>query len=282
MNLVTRRCLTMVASENRVDQGVVQADCAAGRADQKWLLEPPPVPQPAPSVGAECSTTPSTNALRLRASVRGSRRATTTRFGRETRVRGRLQQPDGTPIAGAAICVAGQEARLNDSPETLGTATTDDSGRFSFSVGAGPSRRIWRTPGERCRGQHERGRQRPRAHRTAAFEAAPAKRRRGDAPGTRRRPNPARPARRVPGPARQWLADVQDDAPGTKWPIPVRVPLPADRRRADVSLARSHRSAAREPVRDERLAPRRSPGLRLTRPWHQLGAARQRTTGRLS
>ncbi|MGH2802211.1 MAG: carboxypeptidase-like regulatory domain-containing protein [Thermoleophilaceae bacterium] len=111
---------------------------------------PPPAgsPQPPPAASLDlCDPSPPAAGLRMSVSMRRprsarARRVVVVRYGKRLRVRGRLTGPGGTPLAGASICAASQLSRRAPL-QAQGTLVTDATGRFSYILGSGPSRRVW-------------------------------------------------------------------------------------------------------------------------------------------
>jgi hypothetical protein len=102
---------------------------------------PPPPPGPAPP--GPCDPAPAAAGLRLRASLAGGRRALTVRYGRRVRVRGLLTGLDGAPRPAAPLCVSARNAVPGASRLPADSVVTGARGRFSYTLGAGPSRRVW-------------------------------------------------------------------------------------------------------------------------------------------
>jgi hypothetical protein len=63
-------------------------------------------------------------------------------YGRAVTLSGRVTTTDGVPIANQAIVVTSTLRRTGATPEALTSTVTDATGRFRFSVAAGPSRRL--------------------------------------------------------------------------------------------------------------------------------------------
>jgi hypothetical protein len=103
---------------------------------------PDPPPSPPPAAPSPCEPSPAASGLRVRARFRNSRRVATARYGRRLKVRGRVLAADGSPVAGAALCV-GVQGSGNAGVRATRSITTDASGRFSYELGRGPSRRVW-------------------------------------------------------------------------------------------------------------------------------------------
>jgi hypothetical protein len=102
----------------------------------------PPEPKPE----ARCDPLPAATDLRLRASLvsrRSATRAVTTSFGKRVRVRGRLTRVDGSPVAGADLCVASRTAVAGAHLRPAASVVTGPDGRFSLVLAPGPSRRVW-------------------------------------------------------------------------------------------------------------------------------------------
>jgi hypothetical protein len=81
---------------------------------------------------------------------RRSKKVVTVRAGRRLRVSGRLTTSEGRPVAGATLCVVGRAQARDAASRRYGTVATDSKGRFSYRIGAGPSRRVsfvYRVPG---------------------------------------------------------------------------------------------------------------------------------------
>ena len=64
------------------------------------------------------------------------------RYGRNVAVSGRLTSTDGDPLIGQPIVVTGVERRTGAAPQAVTTVVTDGTGRFRFTVPAGPSREL--------------------------------------------------------------------------------------------------------------------------------------------
>jgi hypothetical protein len=62
--------------------------------------------------------------------------------GHPARVGGELADQAGDPIGGATICVEMQTQGSRTGPRTVGTATTDVHGHFTYTVAPGPNRRV--------------------------------------------------------------------------------------------------------------------------------------------
>jgi 5-hydroxyisourate hydrolase-like protein (transthyretin family) len=94
---------------------------------------------------AACDPGPPAADLRIRAGLarRGKpRRRVTVGYGERVRIVGRLTRTDGTPVAGAPMCVA--EKRVGQASRNVSTGpTTDADGRFSYRLERGPSRAVW-------------------------------------------------------------------------------------------------------------------------------------------
>ncbi|MGH9026468.1 MAG: carboxypeptidase-like regulatory domain-containing protein [Acidimicrobiia bacterium] len=88
------------------------------------------------------------------------------RYGARPRVEGRLMTPDGTPLANAPAFLTVEDDAAGSSLRHLGSVTTDATGRFSFRIGSGPSRRVYlvsrRFGGEASAGRRIRVRARVR------------------------------------------------------------------------------------------------------------------------
>lgn len=63
-------------------------------------------------------------------------------YGRAVALSGRLTTTDGAPLAGQPLVVTSTLRRTGATPEVLTTVVTDATGRFRFTVAAGPSRRL--------------------------------------------------------------------------------------------------------------------------------------------
>jgi hypothetical protein len=99
---------------------------------------PPPAPVPTPS---PCDPGQGGSQLRIRAQPAGRGRATvTTAYGRRLLVRGRVTGPDGAPRPGLPLCVGNGVA---GGVQAVATVTTDATGRFTYQVEPGPTRRVW-------------------------------------------------------------------------------------------------------------------------------------------
>lgn len=101
-----------------------------------------------------CNPRPASDEMRMRATVVGPRhsrtRIVTTRYGRPFRIRGRLTDTAGNPVAGARVCMAERDAAGVGTIHDGAFGQTDRKGYFSFKVAPGPSRRLYfvhRTPG---------------------------------------------------------------------------------------------------------------------------------------
>ena len=99
------------------------------------------------TANAHCDPFPRVKTLRLRAQiVRGGHsrgRTAVARYGRPVTVRGQLLTRSGSPVPSATLCVASRADSAGQRIRPDRTLVTDSNGRFSYSVGAGPSRRIW-------------------------------------------------------------------------------------------------------------------------------------------
>jgi hypothetical protein len=79
----------------------------------------------------------------LSAQFEGSHSDTyTAPYGRGAKVSGTLSTNADDPVAGATLCVKVATIGLDDSPEAVGTVTTDAGGNFSYEVPPGPDRQI--------------------------------------------------------------------------------------------------------------------------------------------
>jgi 5-hydroxyisourate hydrolase-like protein (transthyretin family) len=97
---------------------------------------PPPAPPPSPD---PCDPAPAAPGWKL--TVAG-KRVVTVRYGRRLPVRGRLRGGDGKPVAGASVCVASQSVVLGAQRRRVATVTTSKSGRFTYKLATGASRRL--------------------------------------------------------------------------------------------------------------------------------------------
>jgi hypothetical protein len=110
-------------------------------------LPPNTVPPPSPVPPADrCDLSPTDPTERLFASVRrkgdkGHHKAVTVTYGRRVHVSGRLLQKGRVPVPNATVCVNSKRsvpgARASET-----TVTTDDHGRFSYTLQRGPSRSL--------------------------------------------------------------------------------------------------------------------------------------------
>lgn len=64
------------------------------------------------------------------------------RYGQTRRVTGQLLTSRGAPLVAATLNVTSQVLAVGARSEAIGTVTTDVNGRFSYTIPAGPSRRI--------------------------------------------------------------------------------------------------------------------------------------------
>jgi 5-hydroxyisourate hydrolase-like protein (transthyretin family) len=106
---------------------------------------PPGPPGPPPDREGACDPSVRASSLRLSASIRHPGRGSSVTTGADVRVHvsGRLVHQDGTPAAGARVCVAARVAARGAPTKPLATVVTDAAGRFSYVAPAGPSRRLW-------------------------------------------------------------------------------------------------------------------------------------------
>jgi hypothetical protein len=99
--------------------------------------------RPAPMASNPAITESSSRtAARLVLSRRSAKALLHRRFGRSTTLTGRLVDAEGKPLQQAALSVFSASTVPGAQPRPLGTAKTDDSGRFKFELPPGPSRRI--------------------------------------------------------------------------------------------------------------------------------------------
>jgi hypothetical protein len=73
----------------------------------------------------------------------------TTAYGRRLNLTGTLVGADGGPIANARVCIQAADPLSPTAAQTIGTATTDAGGKYSYPIEPGPSRRyvvIYRLP----------------------------------------------------------------------------------------------------------------------------------------
>jgi hypothetical protein len=94
-------------------------------------------------VGGPLNGTPASAAARLTAKfARKHRASVTVGFRKRARIRGRLVDAAGTPIAGAVIQVLDRQLRSGTQYALRGEITTGPKGRFSLMPGKGPARAI--------------------------------------------------------------------------------------------------------------------------------------------
>jgi hypothetical protein len=99
--------------------------------------------------GHSCDRTPVSSRAVARAQVgftahgHHARHSTTVAYGKRVRITGRLSSRDGSPIAGATLCVAGHDGFTGAPAKVYGHASTDASGRFQTTLQAGPTRIVW-------------------------------------------------------------------------------------------------------------------------------------------
>lgn len=63
-------------------------------------------------------------------------------YGRKAEIAGALTTDAGRPVAGATLCVQTQTLGVKASPVSAGTVKTDAEGRYSYTVPAGPNRKV--------------------------------------------------------------------------------------------------------------------------------------------
>jgi hypothetical protein len=93
-----------------------------------------------------CDPKPRSEALHMKAAIAGRKRspkARSVRYGKRLRVNGRLTRPDGTPVAGAQVCVAARNDAAHSPLRPARTVVTDADGRFTDTLRRGPSRRVY-------------------------------------------------------------------------------------------------------------------------------------------
>ena len=111
-------------------------------AMETTLPSPPVPPQPAPPPPNPCVPAAAAQGLKLRVGFRHARRVALAPYGARRRVRGRLLTADGKPVPGAGFCVGAQRSERGP-VRPVGLVVSDAHGRFSYTIGRGPSRRFW-------------------------------------------------------------------------------------------------------------------------------------------
>lgn len=74
--------------------------------------------------------------------TKSNKETLTVGFGREAEVIGTLRTNSGGPVGGATLCVKMQTLGVDARASAVGTVTTDDNGKYSYKVPAGPNRDI--------------------------------------------------------------------------------------------------------------------------------------------
>jgi hypothetical protein len=111
---------------------------------------PAPAPQPAPPAAKPtnpCQTSPRTPTLRVRIAAGRSRalvgsRTVRTRSRSRLRVHGRLTTASGQALVSAPVCVLTKRTTRGAKWTRAAIVTTNNQGRFSYTVGRGPSRQL--------------------------------------------------------------------------------------------------------------------------------------------
>jgi hypothetical protein len=94
-------------------------------------------------VDSLCPTSPVGGGAKLNASFapKGKRRITV-RHGHRVLIRGRVRDEQGNPLTRAQICVLGRPDLPNKHYRLIGVASTNDNGRFSYTLKKGASRQL--------------------------------------------------------------------------------------------------------------------------------------------
>lgn len=95
-----------------------------------------------------CERAPRSSAYRVSAGVATSSRgrtrtSRTLSYGRSSRLRGQLRRANGSPVAGATLCVISRPRMSRAQTDFEGRVRTDSRGRYSMRLKAGPSRDVY-------------------------------------------------------------------------------------------------------------------------------------------
>jgi hypothetical protein len=105
----------------------------------------PPAPQPSDESCRPDLVNPAMK-LDVRARAKGSsraRRTVTVGYNHGLSASGTFANPDGTPLAGAKLCVVSGDVLAGSSIQPMGTLVTDEKGRFTIDLPTTQSARVW-------------------------------------------------------------------------------------------------------------------------------------------
>ena len=118
--------------------GAMTSDAVVSDAPRPDAAAPTPIAPP----DARLNGRGATRDARLIVRLRGGRTKLRTRFNANSSLAGRLTDSAGNPIAGAVLQVAAKDSSAGAVAQSLGTTVTGEDGAFSYTIPAGPSRRI--------------------------------------------------------------------------------------------------------------------------------------------
>ena len=202
-----------------------------------------------------CDPRPHSDAARVQAAFSGRRgKLRVARYGRRLRVRGRVTRPDGAPMSGVSVCVAGRADFPGARLRVARSVTTDAKGRFKDTLRRGPSRRVFfvtRVPGGAASASLNVRVRAPVRLSARELVSGQALEFRGMVRG---KPIPRRGVL-VDLQVRKKgnLAGLQDHTGETAWPVSLRISLHDDDRPAAFPLPSAGSRPGRLPVRRRRL-----------------------------